>query len=386
MKGEETVARLRGGFPESPLTARRIAMSTESPGCVRRKSLDAAGVDTTKLANLITGRDDRQSPFAITRQALFERQVIGDNDGMSKVLALARTNLGVPDDLVGVVDLSEAALRGEGAVVTDELRARKTRHAIKRLLGGSTDDGVELIRSPLLRLTVGNRVAWLEPDVVALASAGKIHVLEIRSFPLIDGSADTGLTSQTIMQAAVHVKTLRQLAVELGFDEEQISDQVMIILPDNLSLAPTAKVVSATVALQRLERALQAEADTLDTMEMLQDIEPLPALPPKNADRAVREAAGLAARTAVRQLPFRFRDGCVSCPMFKVCRSDADSADLAVRLGSNVSGAVGSITTVDRAWALITGVEQPTSVSETAVVHDLQAALRTVERAQRLGA
>lgn len=385
MTGEEAVARLRGGFPETALTARRIAMSTESPGCVRRKSLDAAGVDTTKLASLINGRADRQSPFVITRQAAFERQVIGENDGMSRVLALAREHLGIPAHLVGVVDLSEASLRGENVKVTAEMRVIKTRHEIKRLLEENEEE-VELIRSPLLKLTVGSRTAWLEPDVVALASAGRIHILEIRSFPLIDGNADLDLASRTVMEAAVHVMTMRQLAVELGFGPDRISSQALIVLPDNLSLAPTAKVVDTSRALTRLARALEAESAILDEVAGIELIDPLPALPAKDASFSEQKEAASKARAAISRLPFRFRDGCNACPMFRVCRVDAEAQGLAVRLGTNVAQAVGSIETVGRAWDLITGLTAPVTEGEAAVVNDLQAALRAVERVQGIGA
>jgi hypothetical protein len=385
MSAEEAVARLRGGFPETPLTARRIAKATESTGCLRRKALDAAAVDTTKLANLITGRTDRQSPFAITRQGAFERQVIGDNTGMSKVVALGREHLGVPPEYVGVVDLSEANLRTENAVVTPEIRALKTRHAFRRLLGGD-DNGVELIRSPLLSLKVGERIAWLEPDVVALAAAGKIHVVAIRSFPLIDGNADFGLASQTIVEAAVQVMALRQLAVELRFDPAQVSDDVMIVLPDNVSLSPIAKVVSTNSAMKRLTRAIAAEAAILDEIPDSESLQPLPELPKKDADTATTEAAGREAHAAIARLPFRFRDSCSTCPMYRVCRSDAESQDLTVRLGTTVAETVGSIPTVGQAWDLITGVIAPETEGQAAVVNDMQSALRAVQRVQGIGA
>src|SRR6266542_2655711 len=46
-----------------------------------------------------------------------------------------------------------------------------------------------LFDHPLLRLSVGGRDVYLEPDLIAFQWKGQFHVVEIKSFPVIDGQA-----------------------------------------------------------------------------------------------------------------------------------------------------------------------------------------------------
>ena len=75
-----------------------------------------------------------------------------------------------------------------------------------------TDDWLALLgRAPpgLLRLEVGGRHAFLEPDLIAFRLGGQFRVIEIKSFPVIDGQADGAKVAAAAIQSAVYVLALR---------------------------------------------------------------------------------------------------------------------------------------------------------------------------------
>ena len=59
--------------------------------------------------------------------------------------------------------------------------------------------------------SVGGHLAYLEPDVVAFQVGGRFHVVEIKSFAVIDGQADEESVAAAAMQAAVYVLALQDL-------------------------------------------------------------------------------------------------------------------------------------------------------------------------------
>ena len=63
----------------------------------------------------------------------------------------------------------------------------------------------------MLRLQVGGHLAYLEPDVVAFQVSGKFHVIEIKSFAVIDGQADEESVAAAAMQAAAYILALQDL-------------------------------------------------------------------------------------------------------------------------------------------------------------------------------
>ncbi len=69
---------------------------------------------------------------------------------------------------------------------------------------------------PLLRLEVGGRHAYLEPDLIAFQLRGRFHVVEIKSFAVIDGQADGDKVAAAAIQSAVYVLALRDALAELG--------------------------------------------------------------------------------------------------------------------------------------------------------------------------
>ena len=71
----------------------------------------------------------------------------------------------------------------------NDLRARLTRPRAEEMVTDPTQ-AYNLIRHAMTRLDFGGEAVYLEQDVLAFAVDGRIHVVEIKSYPRIDGRAD----------------------------------------------------------------------------------------------------------------------------------------------------------------------------------------------------
>lgn len=371
--GPSPLDRFRGDFPRQSLNARRVAGALEVPGCSRRAVLDAAAVNLDRLGSLVTGkRRDRQSPFAITRGNQFEERVTAN--GMAEILTLARRHLGLEIPEARQRDLSVSQLRETYPGVTgsrmNELRTVLTRQSIEEMLVDPTG-AYNLVRHAMTRLEFGGETVYLEQDVLAFAVAGRIHVIEIKSYPRIDGRADPTKASSTVRQSAVYVLSLQDLVVEIGASTDVVDTTSMIVLPENLSFRPTAVTLDIDMYVRRLRRQL-AEVPRAEVI--LESIAPgamLPAYPGDEASQAERDAATSTAREALACLPPRFTDGCTSCPLFHHCRAEAEMHRSTARLGSAVAGACGGITDIAVALELAEGRRAPATAAEAAVAANL---------------
>lgn len=370
----DSLSRLRGDFPEVRLTARRVAAVVEAPGCARRSILDGAGVDTTKLAGLITGTLDRQSPQVMSRAAQFKRVL--DNHEHAQILALARQHLGLVLAEVRKRDMTEIA---DGAQLgsRETLRGRMTRQQVRRILAGEPD-ALNMVINPATPLQVGPRTAWLEQEALAFAEQGKINLVMVKTFDYLDGEADPAKVGQTAREAAAHILSLQELAEELGYPRDRISAEVLLILPSALSFRPVGLLVNVSQHVARLERRLANVPDVEALVAELGIEQHLPSFGPRipRTEELVQDA-----RDVVDQLPFRFGDGCQQCPMFRICRDEAQDARSTARLGSAVAGACGDVDSVDEALALAHEEQAPASLSERALASMLKRAAAAHDRA-----
>src|SRR6185369_9220815 len=104
-------------------------------------------------------------------------------------------------------------------------------------------DAGTLFDHPLLQVDVGGRAAFLEPDLITFQLNGRFHVVEIKSFAIIDGQADGGKVAAAVTQAAVYVLALRQLLKEFGYGPETVADEVVLVCPENFANRATAVIV-----------------------------------------------------------------------------------------------------------------------------------------------
>jgi hypothetical protein len=326
--------RLRGAAPPKRHNARTIAALTGNPGCSRRAVLDAAGVDKPRLAGHI-GFPARfgQSRFALVRGNAFEAQLKAD--GCAALLALLRDTLGLDASDVRYDDL------GEDDDATLGARHRRTRDLL------ATAARTALVDHPLLTLDVAGQRVFLEPDLIAFQAAGRLHVVEIKSFAIVDGQADSAKVSAAATQAAVYVLALRRLLAELGFDEQLVSHEVVLVCPENFANRPTAVTLDVRRQLATLRRQLARLTGVADLVA---------ALPDDLTFDMTRPAADVVA--ALSQVEARYAPECLSaCELAYFCRHEARGATAA--LGRPVREALGGVTTVDEALALAAGTQAP---------------------------
>jgi hypothetical protein len=364
--GDDTdarLARLRGPVPPTRHNARTIAALTSNPGCSRRALLDAAGVDKESLARGVGFPSQYgQSPFAITRGHAFEAHVKAD--GCAELLRLLRDVLGLDPAEVAYTDLDP----DDGPTDLDarhgRARVQLTRAARCRA------DAANLFDHPLLRLRLAGQDVYLEPDLVAFEHNGTFHVVEIKSFAVIDGQADPTKVAAAAIQSAVYVLALRQL---LG-RAEAVSPDIVLVCPENFTNRPVAVKVDVrkqlTVLTHQLARLVRVD-------RILADLPPdlTLHLEPDDAGEPTRAVADLTA--ALGHVGARYSPDCLSrCELAFFCREEA--THLTVALGTSVREELGGVRTVAEALGLADGTRLPADDQA-----DVAAMLRTVARVYR---
>ncbi|HET9518031.1 MAG TPA: hypothetical protein VFO77_09925 [Actinoplanes sp.] len=357
MGATDALGRLRGAVPAKRHNARTIAALTANPGCTRRAVLDAAGVDKTRLAEHV-GFPARfgQSRFALARGNGFEALLKAD--GATRLFDLLRDTLGVEAPDGTYADL--------GADDDDTLSAR---HARTRAVVAA-QAGAALVDHPLLTLDVAGQRVFLEPDLIAFQVEGRLHVVEIKSFAIVDDQADSAKVSAAAVQAAVYVLALRNLLTELGHDPALVSHDVVLVCPQNFALRPTAVVLDVRKQLGTLTRQLTRLAAVGDIVAGLPvDLTFDLGLQGGQPTRAPAELLA-----ALDQVEARYAPDCLAaCELAYFCRHEATGATAV--LGRTVREALGGVDTVDEVLALAAARRAPTA-EQAEAAELLQAAAR----------
>ena len=396
---------LRGPVPPRSHDARTIAALTVNPGCSRRAVLDAAGIDKRRLAERV-GSPARfgQSPFAITRGLMFEKQIKAS--GCAQLLDLLRSELGFDVPEHEYVDLGvepDATPGGAGDVATDRgSRYRRTRELFSRVADGAA----VLADHPLLTLEVAGRTAYVEPDVVALrarrtgpgggagaglgarvgvdggASPGAgsslsgaltfssddgpgsrseslLYIAEIKSFSVIDGQADPTKVGAAATQAAVYVLALRRLFESLGVDPELVASDVVLVCPKDFSNSPTAHLVDV----RRQIAAVSRQLDRLPRIEALVtgldsaiDFDLSVDQPADKQEAPHPHRSGGELTKSLSMIEARYAPECVTrCELAFHCRAEARAIGSADALGRSVRDALGGVASLDEALMLASG-------------------------------
>ncbi|MFI1579757.1 hypothetical protein [Embleya sp. NPDC020630] len=344
---------LRGELPTRNHNARTVAALAANPGCARRGVLDAAGIEKTVLAERL-GFPARygRSPFAIGRGNVFEARVKAD-DGRELRRLLAEV-LGADPDAGALVDVDRdedapTGPTGRRDRPGREERVARTREALLRAASGDPD-ACAILDHPLLPLDVAGRRAYLEPDAMACRVAGRLHVVEIKSFAIIDGSADPGKLASATRQAAVYVHALRGLAEELGLDPESVSTDIVLVCAQDFANRPIAVVLDVRRELATTRRRLAR----------LSGVEELFAELPEGLTFDVAEER---VGAAVARVPAAYLPDCLSaCELALFCRDEARGCGTGGgvgTLGTSVRGALGGIDDIGTALALADGTRAP---------------------------
>jgi hypothetical protein len=310
---EARLARLRGRTLPRSHNARTIAALAANPGCARRAIMDAAGVDKQRLAAYVGfPAPFGQSRFALSRGNAFEAQVKAN--GAAELLTLLREHLNLPIPEAHYDDLAEV-----GGNTSLDLRHAHTRNLLARA-SADTDAGT-MFDHPLLRLEVGGRNAYLEPDLIAFQLNGRFHVIEIKSFAVIDGHADGDKVAAAAIQSAVYVLALRHLLSGQGIPAEAVADDTILVCPRDFSNRPVVAALDVRKQLTVLRRQLGRIARVDELLDVLPptltfDLDP-------DQDGVPRRKPGDLA-DAIHQVDARYAPECLStCDMCFFCRDEA---------------------------------------------------------------
>jgi hypothetical protein len=342
--------------------ARTLAAIRANPACNARRVLDAAGVDKAALAGQL-GRavPEGQSKFALQRGNRFERLVKDDN--YAELIRLLR-EVGYPVEAVRVLplrDLYPINSRNPSAALAK--RAAETKSAIIAM-AEARPDAFNLIDGGALQWDFGGAIARLEADGIAWRIGDQIRVVEVKSFPVVDGRADPEKVGGAAWQTAVYVAALVDLLEAEGLDPSIVSTEVLLVCAKNTSLVPTVEKIEVARHVRTLRRMLTRRA-TIPTI--------LAALPPgvtldtsgMNDDQAAAHIADV-----LDTLGTNYEPSCLSyCPLALHCRETA-------RVSGNPACAgldLGSVRTIGRALELASGAP-PDRAEEDIADHLLRAA------------
>ncbi|MCK1820666.1 hypothetical protein MTQ10_13865 [Streptomyces sp. XM83C] len=329
------LAELRGpDVPAKALDARALAALAANPGCSRRALLDGAGVDKTRLASALGAPSAfGQSQFALTRGNAFEARVKAD--GGAELLRLVREKLdpgAEPPERTYVPDLS--AQGPEGRTARTALALREAVEA-----GGWT-----LLDHPMLALDVAGSPAFLEPDAVVVHPDGRWTVVEIKSFPMLDGSADPAKVGAAARQAAVYVLALEEVAARLD-PAPEVRQRVLLVCPKDFSNLPAASAVDV-----RKQRAVTARQ-----LARLTRVEEIAARLPEDVCFSP-ELPQERLLAAVEAVPATYAPECLSaCELAFHCRERSRTEGAVTSLGRAVRAELGGLTTVEDVLAAARG-------------------------------
>ncbi|MFF6980734.1 hypothetical protein ACFZAV_24205 [Streptomyces sp. NPDC008343] len=339
------LAELRGPeVPAKALDARALAALAANPGCKRRAILDGAGVNKAALASALgSPAVFGQSQFAFTRGNAFEAKVKAD--GGAELLRLVHEKLDRGAEPPAHARVPELVASGpEGRTARTALALREATEA----RGEWT-----LLDHPMLALDVAGSPAFLEPDAVVVHPDGSWTVVEIKSFPMLDGSADPAKVGAAARQAAVYVLALEQIAGRLGAEPEtqppesgsasdnapapRVRHRILLVCPKDFSNLPTASAVDV-----RKQRAVTARQ--LARLTRIEDI--ADTLPDGTCFSPELPEADLTA--AVESVPATYAPECLSaCELAFHCRSRSRASGAVTSLGRSVRAELGDLTTVE---------------------------------------
>ncbi|MEU6549788.1 hypothetical protein ABZ915_05780 [Streptomyces sp. NPDC046915] len=370
------LAELRGpDVPAKALDARALAALAANPGCRRRAILDGAGVDKAGLASALGAPSAfGQSQFALTRGNAFEARVKADGGAELLRLVHARLDPGAePPRETHVPDLSAPGPAG---------RTARTALALREAVEAG---GWTLLDHPMLALDVAGSPAFLEPDAVVVHPDGSWTVVEIKSFPMLDGSADPAKVGAAARQAAVYVLALEDVAGRLGAEPEgragvegtsaRRPEGVSTVVPSTPAEAPRRRSAQDSVPAPRVRQRVllvcPRDFSNLATASAV-DIRKQRAVTARQLARLTRIdeiadglpegtcfAPGLPAEeltAAVESVPATYAPECLAaCELAFHCRERSRSAGAVTTLGRPVRAELGGLSTVDDVLAAARG-------------------------------
>ncbi|WP_030877863.1 hypothetical protein [Streptomyces sp. NRRL S-1868] len=315
---------LRGGpeVPQRPLDARALSALAANPGCRRRALLDGAGVDKAAVAQALGAPAPfGQSQFAFVRGNAFEARVKAD--GGEALLALLCESTGEERPEPSAVLVPDLTADGPAG------RAARTGLALAEVPAGQW----ALLDHPLLTLQVAGATAYLEPDALAVHPDGGVTVIEIKSFPVLDGTVDPTKAGGAARQAAVYALALT--------GSVPVREQALLVCPKDFGNQPAGGLLDLRKPLAACRRQLARLTD----LDAIADLLPEGAHFGTEQDRAALTAA-------VESVPAAYAPECLAtCELAFHCRERAREAGAVEALGRSVRGELGGLRTVHEVLA-----------------------------------
>jgi hypothetical protein len=370
---ENKLAKIRGAAPEKRPTVRVLSAATAHSDCRFAMLALATRTDLDKLCDgtyfeVAFGQD----PQAFQRGQMFEQRVKQPSYGA--LIQLLREKAGFPLTSVRIEDLrSRTPPNSEGL----KQRAVETRRLLKQI-ARNAKDAPNIIDGAVLTCTVADQVAYYEADSIAAASAGALHVVEVKSFPITDGRCDEEKLGGACDQAAWYVMLCRRELIEEGLPSDAVSDEGFIILPQGVGLTPTLLSQNLADKIRRADRLL---ATTPNPGELLAELAEHVTFPGLSLDPDARIAN---LDHLLDTVGTRYRPDCLQdCGMARLCRSRAHDAGLASLCGSRVVRHLPGVPALARAAELAGG--KPAGPSEVHVATALARAGSVYERVLKRG-
>ncbi|QKV94819.1 hypothetical protein HUT19_26265 [Streptomyces sp. NA02950] len=348
----QRLAELRG--PKTvphPMDARALAALAANPGCRRRALLDGAGVDKGALARALgASANFGQSQFAHQRGNSFEARVKSDRGEALTRLLHERLRDGSPAPEPGGVDTPDLTAAGpQGRTARTALALREATAAGRWAL----------LDHPMVSLDVAGSPAFLEPDAVVVHPDGSWSVIEIKSFPMVDGSADPAKVGAAARQSAVYALALERVAARVGEAEPdgggaarapRVRHQVLLVCPRDFSNLPTAELVDVRKQLSVTRRQLARLTRIEDIAATLPEGTTFDLRLADDGRTATRPVEELTA--AVDAVDAAYAPECLAaCELAVHCRARSRAAGAVESLGRGVRGELGGLTTVEAVLA-----------------------------------
>jgi hypothetical protein len=376
---ESELDQVRGSLPRARANARSVAALTQNPRCTRRRVIDSAGVAAHQLAEQLGHPTLRgQSPFAIEGGNRFEARLKKRSGYELLVDALAPyVDLPKPPDLI-VVDVNSVGCLKDPQAWLDA-RAKRTDETLTQIARGG-GDAPHVVDHPVLRFDLAGVTVNLEPDALAFRVGDKLELVEIKSYPIIDGQGDPAKLSATAGQASVYHMALRATLERLGFDPELLEWSVILVAPRNFGRTPVAHPIPLKKKSMALERVLRSVPKTADVVTALPEGFTFDVAPDGDLDDEATRAALIAAVSTVEAF---YVPECVqNCDMAKFCRNEAWGNDDPARLGREARDNLAGVHSLADSLRLATSEPAEVEGALADVAEALRDAYAAVERAR----
>ena len=143
-----------------------------------------------------------QSPFAITSGNSFEEQ-LKTRSKYAQLAEVLRPFVDLPEAGLRVEDLNNVGRIRDPQAWKDQ-RVSRTNEVLLRLADGAAD-APHIVDHPMLVLDLMGSRVYLQPDALAFRVGSELELVEIKSYPIIDGQADPQKVSATAGQSAVYL-------------------------------------------------------------------------------------------------------------------------------------------------------------------------------------